>query len=93
MADVPVMSPKLSFDCQTNLHLVRRSLHVPSAVLRATEAKRFVCYLVYAWGYPLLMTVLIIFMDVNAWIPEHLRPNIGTSSCWFESKLKRMEET
>lgn len=47
------------------------------------QRKKFLMYSLYAWGMPMLMTLVGILSDQMKILPHYLRPNIGTSSCWF----------
>jgi hypothetical protein len=52
---------------------------------RVKEVKRFICYSIYAWGLPCVLT-LVTFLADDYIIPkkhEQFRPNIGMDSCWF----------
>lgn len=62
------------------------SMRMTHGMRRSKEVKRFIYYSLYAWGFPFLMTILTFLADMYAVIPKEIKPDIGKSSCWFDSK-------
>lgn len=56
-------------------------------IRRTKEMKRFICYSLYAWGFPCLATFFTYTMDTYNVLPQRFKPNIGESSCWFGMKI------
>jgi len=52
--------------------------------MKAKEAKSFINYSVYAWGYSLMMSIITFAIDASNLLPDEMKPNIGVTSCWFE---------
>lgn len=50
------------------------------------ERKRFIFYSLYAFGVPLLFTMIVAFMDNMDFVPDNLRPKMGTDRCLIKSK-------
>lgn len=60
----------------------------PQSLEKSQERCRLRIYEVYAWGSPLLIAGVAAILDS---IPERseyafLRPQFGTSNCWFHGK-------
>jgi len=49
--------------------------------------KRFLLYCLYAWGFPLLISILAIVADNTDILPDYLQPEIGKQYCWFTREL------
>lgn len=62
------------------------SLRIVHGIRRTTETKRFIIYSIYAWGFPLIMSIVTFMVDFYQLVPEKFLPNIGKSTCWFDSK-------
>ncbi|XP_072750744.1 G-protein coupled receptor Mth2 [Anoplolepis gracilipes] len=45
--------------------------------------KKFLLYCLYAWGLSLFLSILAIITDFTDILPDYLRPDIGSTSCWF----------
>jgi len=52
---------------------------------RGSDRRRFLLYCLYAFGVPLLITGIIILIDLNEFVPRHLKPAIGTNSCMVQN--------
>jgi G protein-coupled receptor Mth (Methuselah protein) len=50
------------------------------------DQKRFIFYCLYAFGVPIILTLIIIIIDKTQFIPESFRPNMGVNRCWIEPK-------
>lgn len=52
---------------------------------KTKEVKRFAFYSIYAWGFPIAVTLVTYFLDTYRpdFIHEKFFPNIGEASCWF----------
>lgn len=50
------------------------------------ERKRFCLYSLYAFGGPLLCTLIVAFMDNMEFVPMHLRPQMGVGRCLIKSQ-------
>ena len=51
------------------------------------ERKKFFLYCLYAFGVPLLCTLIVAFMDNMDFIPDILKPKMGTDRCLIRSKI------
>ncbi|XP_029659264.1 G-protein coupled receptor Mth2-like isoform X1 [Formica exsecta] len=47
------------------------------------ERKKLIMYSAYAWGGPLILTIICIIMEFVPSVPKNLRPQIGLVRCWF----------
>ncbi|CAK9800464.1 G-protein coupled receptor Mth2 [Anthophora plagiata] len=47
--------------------------------------KKFLLYCLYAWGLPIFITLFGILSDQIGFLPEILRPDFGTITCWFST--------
>lgn len=52
-----------------------------------TEKKRFFLYMLFAWGFALLFTIIVITVDSSPSIPEHFKPRIGVDSGFLKGKI------
>ncbi|EFN83825.1 G-protein coupled receptor Mth2 [Harpegnathos saltator] len=48
--------------------------------------RRFLLYCLYAFGFSLLVSILVIASDCMDILPDYVRPNVGYTSCWFTQK-------
>lgn len=42
--------------------------------------------MVYAWGLSILLTGMIYALDSSEWLPDYLKPGVGTITCFLNSK-------
>ncbi|XP_017787619.1 PREDICTED: G-protein coupled receptor Mth2-like [Habropoda laboriosa] len=47
--------------------------------------KKFLLYCLYAWGLPIFITLFGILSDQLDFLPQNLRPDFGTTTCWFST--------
>lgn len=52
-----------------------------------SEKKQLLWYQVYAYGLPLILTIIIFVIDNIKSLPEHFQPNIGVVSCFISKKM------
>lgn len=50
---------------------------------KTTEQKQLLWYKTYAYGVPLLLTIMFFVIDNIESIPDHMQPNIGANSCFI----------
>ncbi|CAO1344995.1 unnamed protein product [Diamesa tonsa] len=63
------------------------SLRIVHGMRRTTEMKRFIIYSIYAWGFPLIMSIVTFMVDFYKLVPDKFLPNIGESTCWFAKNI------
>lgn len=56
-----------------------------SGFLTFSESKRFILYMIYAWGLSSLLTIMVVVLDSTPSLPENLQPGIGSGSCFLKS--------
>lgn len=49
------------------------------------ELKKFLLYCVYAFGTPIVLTVVLSALDATRAFPDHLLLLIGTQRCWIQN--------
>jgi len=55
--------------------------------MRQRERKKFLMYSIYAWGSASILSIVCAIMDFVPSVPKELiRPEIGVTKCWFNSK-------
>ncbi|XP_049833014.1 G-protein coupled receptor Mth2-like isoform X1 [Schistocerca gregaria] len=75
----------LALDTTWHVMSVKNSRQYPRE--DADQRRVFVGYSVFAWFFPLLCLVITLLADIRPSVPpSFLKPNLGTSSCWFSSK-------
>lgn len=62
-------------------------MRMSHGIQRSNETKRFICYSLYAWGFPFLLTVITFVTDLSNLLPDEYKPNLGVSSCWFSTMI------
>ncbi|XP_055295354.1 G-protein coupled receptor Mth2-like [Sitodiplosis mosellana] len=62
----------ISYDLHRNFRAIRSKIY--------SERKRFVAYMIYAWGSPFLLTIIAVVLDFTEPLPDYLLPGIGTKS-------------
>lgn len=60
-------------------------------IRRNKEWRRFVYYSMYAWGVPLLLTLITLFFNRYHLLPPQWAPNVGGNICWFQSESRRRQ--
>ncbi|XP_063973112.1 G-protein coupled receptor Mth2-like isoform X2 [Diachasmimorpha longicaudata] len=52
------------------------------------ERRKFIMYAIYAWGCPLILTIICLMMDfMPDFYDEYFSPSFGEFSCWFQDEL------
>lgn len=52
-----------------------------------SEKKRFLLYMIYAWGLSFFLTFIAFLLDTTESIPDSLQPGIGVGTCFLKSKF------
>ncbi|XP_050420954.1 G-protein coupled receptor Mth2-like [Adelges cooleyi] len=51
------------------------------------EAKKFVIYSIYAWGWSIIILIITLYMEFSPTVsPNAIRPEFGKTRCWFSLK-------
>ena len=50
-----------------------------------SERKRFISYMIYAWGLPFILTLITVILDSTELLPDRLLPGIGTTTYFLKS--------
>lgn len=53
---------------------------------RGGDSRRFLYYVLYAFGCPILITTIVYLIDIFQLVPEGFLPNIGKRRCWMQDK-------
>ncbi|XP_063387762.1 G-protein coupled receptor Mth2-like [Cydia fagiglandana] len=59
---------------------------IDSSYLKKTERKQFGIYSIYAWGCSVIL--LFVALITNFVEGDHLKPGIGTTTCWFQGRTE-----
>ncbi|XP_045498416.1 G-protein coupled receptor Mth2-like [Colias croceus] len=55
------------------------------------EKKRFAMYGAYAWGVPIILTIITIAMQFSENLPSNvITPGFGSRKCWFENWISEL---
>lgn len=49
------------------------------------ERKRFISYMIYAWGLPFILTLITVILDSTEPLPDWALPGIGTTTYFLKS--------
>lgn len=78
----------------SNFHIHSHSLYScsdfrPTSMEKGQESIRLRIYEVYAWGMPIIITVVAAILDNLPESPtdRFLRPRFGENKCWFYGKF------
>ncbi|XP_055318309.1 G-protein coupled receptor Mth2-like isoform X2 [Sitodiplosis mosellana] len=58
-----------------------------SGFLTFSESKRFVLYMIYAWGLASLLTIVVFILDSTPSLSENLRPGMGVGTCFLKKTV------
>ncbi|KAJ8978576.1 hypothetical protein NQ317_015993, partial [Molorchus minor] len=53
---------------------------------RRKDLKRLLWYLLYAWGMPICLTLIIYIFNSNTYLPYSIHPYIGENQCFLERR-------
>ncbi|CAG9803976.1 unnamed protein product [Chironomus riparius] len=53
---------------------------------RGGDSKRFMFYMMYAFGFPLTISTIVYIIDIYKLVPENLLPKIGIKRCWMQNE-------
>lgn len=59
-----------------------------SKLWKFSNKTQFSFFALYAWGLPLLLTIFGHILDSMSSLPDHLRPGIGTETCFLKGNLQ-----
>ncbi|XP_057657247.1 probable G-protein coupled receptor Mth-like 1 [Diorhabda carinulata] len=62
----------------------------PQSTEKSQERLRLRLYEVYAWGIPLLITVIAASLDLSSNQDEVLRPRFAEHNCWFAGDVEKL---
>lgn len=65
----------------------RRSVRQSRGMRKTRDTRRFVCYSIYAWGIPAILTTFVHLVDKYTLLHSDYLPNMGKRSCWFASEF------
>lgn len=54
---------------------------------KSKDLRRFVIYSIYAWGIPLLFTLMLYLIEFHSDFPDEWKPQFGKRKSWFDGKL------
>ncbi|XP_069161328.1 probable G-protein coupled receptor Mth-like 3 isoform X1 [Procambarus clarkii] len=84
----------LNVMCFDIWRVIRGTVHcIPITGILANDAKKFRVYSTYAWGGPVIVTVVGIIVEN---LPDHptfnslIRPGFGKVSCWYQGDIERL---
>lgn len=55
---------------------------------RNNDEETFRNYCIYGFGVPVLMTMLLVWIDNSSWISPSLHPQFGYAKCWINYNTK-----
>lgn len=53
---------------------------------RGGDSKRFLFYMMYAFGFPIAISTIVYIIDIYKLVPENLLPKIGIKRCWMQNE-------
>lgn len=56
---------------------------IRSRISKEKKLKTFIYYSIFAWGFPMIITLTAFVVDFYDIFDEKYLPNFGVSSCWF----------
>lgn len=56
-----------------------------------SDKRRFIYYVLYAWGGPLIITGITLALDIYEVLPKEYQTGFGQDTVWFPSKYTTVQ--